>query len=121
MVSVGERKRPPTRSSRKVNLGRLAKQSPVLDLEALPDPSRELHGVTNELALLSELEIDIILVVLALDVRHIDGDKDVGVEFLETEEGHDQGREVWCRAALLGLSDLGCLGRDECIRRDAGA
>lgn len=118
MVSRGERKRPPTR--RQVNMIlRFTKQSPVLDLEALPNASGVFHSVADKLPLLSQLEIDLLLVVLTLDMGYIDGDEDICVEFLKAEQGHDEGREVWRRGALSGLSDLWCLGRYQSVSRDS--
>lgn len=62
----------------------LPEQAPVLYFERPPDPSRVLHGVSDKFALLAQLEVNVFLVVLALDVRHVYGDEYVGLVALET-------------------------------------
>lgn len=96
---------------------RIGKQAPVLDLKRRPDTGRILNGIANELSLTSELEIDIVLVVLALDVGHVDGDEDVGLNFFEAQEGKCDGCEVGGGRLVAGLADVRCLRRDEGIRR----
>lgn len=96
---------------------RIGKQAPVLDLKRRPDAGRILNGIANELSLTSELEIDIVLVVLALDVGHVDGDEDVGLKFFEAQEGKCDGCEVGGGRLVAGLADVRCLRRDEGIRR----
>lgn len=61
------------------NLLRLPEQTPVLDLECLPDTCRVLDCGANQLALLAEFQIDVCFVVLAFDVWHVDSDEDVGL------------------------------------------
>lgn len=53
-------------------------QLPVLHLKGGPYLGGVLDRVADQLALLPEREVDLLLVVLALDVRHVDGDEDVG-------------------------------------------
>lgn len=91
----------------------LPEQRPVLNLEALPDARGVVDGVADELSLLAELEVDVLLVVLALDVGHVDGDEDVGRVALEAQKGEDDGGEVGGGRAVGGGAR--CLGRDECV------
>jgi len=87
-----------------------------------------LDGITNQLALLAERQVDLVLVVLALDVRHVDGDEDVRVLLLEPDQRQDQRGEVGRRLGLSLLSSTtttreidraGRLGGDEGVGGDA--
>lgn len=55
----------------------LVEEIPVPNLECLPYFRRIVDGVSYQLALLTQLEIDLLLVVLAFDMRHVYGDEDV--------------------------------------------
>jgi hypothetical protein len=79
----------------------LLEQAPVLDLESLPDDSGVVDGVLNQLSLLADLQVDVLLVVLALDVRHVDGDQDVRVLGLQPHQVQHDGCEV--RRQRLGV------------------
>lgn len=72
----------------------LSKQAPVLDLKRRPDASRVLDGSTNQLSLTSQLEVNVLLVVLALDMRHVDGDEDVCLKLLKSQKCEDDGGKV---------------------------
>lgn len=61
-----------------------AEEFPVLDLEAFPYTSRVLDSVSNELTLLSQLQVDLIYIIFAFDVGNIDGDEDIRVVLLES-------------------------------------
>lgn len=80
-----------------------------------------LDGVADEPALLAQLEVDVILVVLALDVWHVDGDEDVRRLLLQPQQRQDNGREV--RRVTRGLVrvGLGRLCRDEGVGGQLGA
>lgn len=78
----------------------LLEQIPILDLEALPDLGGVVDGVADEAALLPQLQVDVLLVVLALDVRHVDGDEDVGQLALEAHQRQDDGREIGARRSF---------------------
>ena len=69
-------------------------QSPVLNFQGLPDVGSVIDSIANELSLFAQLEIDIFLVVFALDVGHVDGDEDICLVLFEAQEGHDNGSEV---------------------------
>ena len=97
---------------------RLSKEAPVLDLEGAPDAGGVLDGVADELALLPELQVHFVLVVLSLDVRHVDRDEDVRLLLLQAQKRHDEGGEVRAGGPVLGS---GGLGRDESIGRRSGS
>lgn len=101
----------------------LAEQSPVLYLERRPDARRVLDGVANQLALLAQLEVDVLLVVLALDVWDVDGDKDVCLLLLQAQQCHDDSGEVGRRGRITGWlrRHARCLRRDESVGGDSGA
>lgn len=99
-----------------ISYSRLAKQTPILNLERRPDAGRVLDGVADELALAAELQVDLVLVVLALDVGHVDGDEDVRLLLLESQERQDDGGKVGRRGGVAGLVDVGGLCRDEGVR-----
>lgn len=81
-----------------------------------------LDRIPNELSLLPHLQIDLVLVVRALNVRHVDGDQDVGLFALEPQEGQDQGGKVGRgRGAAPLRVGLGGLRRDEGVGGDLGA
>jgi hypothetical protein len=64
----------------------LSEQLPVLDLERLPYLGRKVDRVPNQLSLPTHLQIDILLVVLALDMRDVDGDQDVRLLLLQPHQ-----------------------------------
>ena len=80
----------------------LTKETPVLDLERRPDARRVLDSVANQLTLLAQLEVDVLLIVLALDVRDVDSDEDVRLLLLEAQQRHDDGGEVGGRGRVTG-------------------
>lgn len=59
------------------------------------------NGITNELSLLAKLKINLLLIVLALDVRHVDGDEYISLAALEAQKGHDNGSEVGGRGLVV--------------------
>lgn len=63
----------------------LAKKPPVLDDKSFPDASRNLNSISNKLALLAQLQINLLGVVLSSDVRHIDGDQNIRVLLFEAQ------------------------------------
>lgn len=85
----------------------LLEQPPVLDGKRLPYARGIVDCVPDELPLLPELQVDVVLVVLAVDMRHVDSDEDVGLLLLEAHEGQDYGSEVGRararRTAALGF------------------
>lgn len=104
------------------NSSNFIEQTPVVYPERLPDLSGVLDGVANEPALLAQLEVDVVLVVLTLDVRHVDGDEDVRRLLLQPQQRQDDGREVWCvTGGFGGVVWLGCLRRDEGVGGNLGA
>lgn len=70
------------------------KQAPVLNLEGFPDPRRKLDCVANQPALLAEFQVDVVLIVLALDVGHVDGNQDISGLLLQAKKGQDDGGEI---------------------------
>lgn len=88
----------------------LLKQPPVLDGEGLPYARGVVDGVSDQLALLPELQVDVVLVVLAADVRHVDGDEEVGLLVLEAHEGQDYGGEVGRARARCAAAAAAALG-----------
>lgn len=96
----------------------LIKQTPILDLERLPNLGRELDRITNQLALLAQFQVHVLLVVLALDVRDVDGNEYIGIFLFEPHERQDDGRKVGRGASGFGFVDVGRLGRNEGIRWD---
>lgn len=70
------------------------KESPVLNLQGLPDVGSVIDSIADELSLFAQLEVDILLVIFTLDVRNVDGDEDISLVFFEAQEGHDDGSEV---------------------------
>jgi hypothetical protein len=83
---------PPPHSSNPIL--NLIKKPPILDLKRLPHPRRILHRILNQPALPAQLQIDILLRVLAADVRHVDGDQDVGALLLQPDQVQHDGGEV---------------------------
>lgn len=91
----------------------LAEQTPVLNLERGPDARRILDSIADELALTTELKVNVFFVVLSLDMGHVDGDEDVSLDLFEAQESHYDGGEVGGVGGVAGLLRLGGLGRDE--------
>lgn len=73
----------------------LAKKPPVLDDKSFPDASCNLNSVSDKLALLAQLQVNLLGVVLSSDVRHVDGDENICVLLFEAQQSHGEGREVW--------------------------
>lgn len=69
-------------------------QVPVPHFERVPYGRGVFDGVSDELALLSQGEVDLFFVVLTRDVRYVDGDEDVSALALEPDERHDNGSEI---------------------------
>lgn len=72
----------------------LVEQIPVPDLEGCPDLGSIFYCISDQLALLAQRKVDLVFVVLALDVRHIDSDQYVCRRLLESQQREDEGREV---------------------------
>ena len=91
----------------------LIKQPPALHLKCRPDPGRVLDRIPNQLSLLAQRQVHLLLIVLALDVRHVDGDEDVALLLLEPYQREDQRREVGRRRPPRLVGARGGLRRDE--------
>jgi hypothetical protein len=76
----------------------LVEKSPILNLKRLPDPRRILNRILNQLPLLPNLHIDLLLRILALDMRHINRDQDVRAIALQP----DQSEHDCCEIRVLG-------------------
>jgi hypothetical protein len=93
----------------------LIKKTPILNLESLPNPRRMLHRILNQLPLFPQLQIDIVLRILALDMRHVNRDQDIRVLFLQPNQIQYYRCEIWRRVAGVGVP-WWCLCRDERVR-----
>lgn len=91
----------------------LAEKPPVLDDKSFPDASRNLNSISNKLALLAQLQINLLSVVLSPDVRHVDGDQNIRVLLFEAQQSHGEGREVWSGVLVAGVACVGGLRCDE--------
>ena len=92
-------------------------QTPVLNLKRVPYLGGILDSISDQLALFSQCQVHLLLVVFALDVRHVDGDQDVRLLLLQSQKREDNGREVGRRGALSGL-DLGSLRSNQGVGGD---
>lgn len=69
-------------------------QIPVLDDKGFPNARRNLHCVADELALLSQLQVDFFSIVFASNMGDVDGDEYVSLLLFKAKERHGDGREV---------------------------
>lgn len=79
----------------------LIKQTPILNLKSLPNPRCILNCILNQLPLLPNLHIDLLLRILALDMRHINRDQDVRAIVLQPYQSEQYSREI--RVLRAGL------------------
>ena len=93
----------------------LIEQSPILNLKSLPDPRRILDSILNQLALLTNLHIDLLLCIFAFDMWHINCDQDISSITLKSDQREYYGREI--RALGAGLRRWGLCG-DERVGGD---
>lgn len=56
----------------------LVEEVPILYQKRIPDLRSIFHCIPNQLSLLSKLQVDLLLVISTLYMRHIDGDEYVG-------------------------------------------
>ena len=93
----------------------LIKKSPILNLKRLPNPRRKFHRVLNQLSLLAHLHINLLLRILAPNMRHINRDQDIRAIALQPDQREDYSCEIRVLGARLGGW---CLCGDERVGRD---
>lgn len=87
----------------------LIKKTPILNFKRLPNPRRNLHRTLNKLPLLPHFHINLLLRILPLDMRHVNGDQDISTLPLQPDKRQHNSREI--RA-------LGVWRRRRRLRRD---
>jgi hypothetical protein len=93
----------------------LIEQIPIFDLEATPNFRRILNGIPDQLSLLPERQVDLVLIILSLDVRHVDGDEDVRRLLFEPHKCQEKRCEVRRRGPLGAKVLFRGLSRDQSI------
>lgn len=116
-ASTLERLRPPEPNS-PLNL---IKQIPILNIQRTPNPRRILDRIPNQLPLFPQLQIHILSIILALDMRNIDRDQHIRLFPLQPQQCQYNRREVRCaRLSFAGIW-AGCLGCDQSVCWDLGS
>jgi hypothetical protein len=90
----------------------LIEDAPIFNFERFPYLGRILHRVTDQLALLSQLKIDLFFRILTLDVWHVDCDYNVSALFLQADQIQHNSCEIWSRVPGLGVLRW-CLSGDQ--------
>jgi len=93
----------------------LIEQIPIFDLEATPNFCRILDGIPDQLSLLPERQVDFVLIILSLDVRHVDGDEDVRRLLFEPHKCQEERCEVRRRGPFGAMALLRGLRRDQSV------
>lgn len=87
------------------------KELPVLNFECLPDLGGILDRIPDQLALLAQSQINLVLIILALDMRHVDRYQYIRRQLLYPQQRQDQSCEIGCPGPVA--RGLGRLCRDQ--------
>ena len=94
------------------------KQIPVLDFEGLQNLLSHCGSMIHEWALLCRNEVDLILWILARNVRYVNSNNDVGLLLFQTQQDQQDSGEIRLRPPRCGVW---VLSGDECVRREVPA